>query len=378
MTDVIILQRDVPHYRARLFARLWEEFGWKVVAARNPPGGVLQADGEQDFLEQYDFRFPDPDNPYRCSIPLGKILRETGARAVISEFSMSMSSTYELVARRRLMGGPATLFWSHGFNMDRGLGGVRRSLIQWPRSMLAALADGHICYSEEGRDYLSRYMSNERLFVARNTIDVASVQAMARHSIAGKPPGRPHILTIGRLTLDKDFSRLVRIFHQLREDFPNAGLTIIGDGADFERVRAAAGSSLGNSIIMTGAIYEEQELAPHLLSADAVVFTGAVGLSVNHALAYGVPVIAFDRTPTGPHHHPEIAYVIDGITGLRVPQNTDEALVGALRDFFTRHADPKAAFRDSIEDYVTRNLTIDTYVEDFARVDAYIQKLLRK
>jgi glycosyltransferase involved in cell wall biosynthesis len=291
---------------------------------------------------------------------------------------MHMSSTYELAARRRLMGGPVTLFWSHGYNMDRGLGSLRQSLIQWPRSMLAALADGHICYSEEGRDYLSSYMSNERLFVARNTIDVASVQTMARHSVATKAPGRPHILTIGRLTLDKDFPRLIRVFHQLREDFPNAGLTIIGDGVDFERTRAAAGSSLDDSIIMTGAIYEEEELAPYLLSADAVVFTGAVGLSVNHALAYGVPVIAFDRTPTGPHHHPEIAYVVDGVTGNRVPQNTDEALATTLRDFFTRHADPKAAFRDSIEDYVARNLTIDTYVEDFGEANNFIQNLMRK
>ena len=378
MTDVIILQRRVSHYRRKLFARLWEEFGWKVVAARNPPGGDSSTGEDPEFIERYDFRFPDPTNGFRCNVPLGKILRETGAKAVISEFSMRMSSTYELVARRRLMGGPTTLFWSHGYNMDRGLVGLRQSLIQWSRSRLAALADGHVCYSEEGRDYLSRYMSDERLFVARNTIDSAHVQAVARRSVAGQPPGRPHILTIGRLTLDKDFPRLVRVFHRLREDFPNAGLTIIGDGVDLERVRAAAGSSLGDSIIMTGAIYEEEELAPYLLSADAVVFTGAVGLSVNHALAYGVPVIAFDRTPTGPHHHPEIAYVVDGVTGLRVPQNTDEALAATLRDFFTRYADPRAAFRDSIEGYVAKNLTLDTYVEDFREVNLFIHDLLRK
>ena len=378
MTDVIILQRALPHTRLRLFTRLWEEFGWKVVSAQNPPKYKLQVDGDYEFLERYDFRFPNSDNPYRCDIPLGKILRETGAKAVISEFSMRMSSTFDLVARRRLMGGPVTLFWSHGYNMDRGLGGLRRSLIQWPRSMLAALADGHVCYSEEGRDYLSRYMSSDRLFVARNTVDVTHMQAIARNTVAAIPPGRPHIMTIGRLTLDKDFPRLVRIFHRLCEDFPSAALTIIGDGVDTERTRVAAGSSLGDSIIMTGAIYEEEELAPLLLSADAVVFTGAVGLSVNHVLAYGVPVIAFDRTPTGPYHHPEIAYVVDGITGYRVPQNTDEALFTTLRDFFTRHADPKAEFRDSIEDYVAKNLTIDTYVEDFREVNNFIQELLRK
>ena len=35
----------------------------------------------------------------------------------------------------------------------------------------------------------------------------------------------------------------------------------------------------------------------HCLAADLVVFPRAVGLSVHHALAYGVPVMAFERIP---------------------------------------------------------------------------------
>ncbi len=40
---------------------------------------------------------------------------------MISEFSLRMSSTYELVARCRLLGAPVVLFWFHGYNMGRGL-----------------------------------------------------------------------------------------------------------------------------------------------------------------------------------------------------------------------------------------------------------------
>lgn len=377
MTDVIILQRGVPHYRTQLFTRLWEEFGWKVVVASNPPGGINKPliDGDYDFLERYDFRFPDPENTYRCDVPLGKILRETGAKAVISEFSMRMSSTYGLVARRRFLGGPVTLFWSHGYNMDRGLAGIRQSLMQWPRSLMAALADGHVCYSKEGRDFLSRYIAEDRLFVAHNTIDVTPLQLSADSAEPIKAPGRPHLLIVSRFTLNKKIPRLVQIFHKLRAELPNAGLTIVGDGPDAERTRHEAGNELGRSIIMTGKVYDEPTLARHFASADVVVFPGAAGLSINHALAYGIPVIAYDRTPTGPGHGPELTYVVDDVTGLRVSPYTEEAMLQGLLDFFARHPDPKAEYRERISRYVSENLALDLMVEDFRKVNEYLNKM---
>ncbi|MGZ9035397.1 MAG: glycosyltransferase, partial [Rhodospirillales bacterium] len=95
-------------------------------------------------------------------------------------------------------------------------------------------------------------------------------------------------------------------------------------------------------------------------------------------LAYGVPVIAFARTPEGPFHHPEIAYVVDGVTGRRVPTYSDEAMITALREFLTQHPDPKAAFANSIRSYVEANLTLDGMIREFGKVDAFIRAELAK
>jgi len=375
MTEVVILQRVVPHYRLPLFRRLWEEFGWRVVTASNPPAGtnLHLFEGASQFVQRFEFRFPDPSNPTRCHIPVGRVLTATGARAIISEFALRMRSTYELIGRNRSLGRPVTLFWSHGYNMDRGLG---QPIMQWPRGFLSALADGHICYSEEGREFLARFMPRDRLFVAHNTIDVVPLQAVARSVVPKTAPGRPHLLTVGRLTQDKDFPRLVRIFHRLRANFPDAALTVIGDGPDADPTRAAAGDQLARSIHMVGALYDEAVLASHFLSADLVVFPGAVGLSVNHALAYGVPVAAYDRMQSGPHHHPEIAYVVDGVTGLRVSPYTEDAMLGALQAFLGRHPDPRSEFRERIDQYVSNNLTLDAMVDDFRDVEEFIRRRL--
>lgn len=377
MPEIIVLQRVVTHYRLPVFERLWRDFGWVVVTSKAPPRGTQLnlVDSDHDFIQRFDFGFPDPENAFRCNVPFQQILKETGAKAVISEFSLRMSSTYELVARRRLLGAPITLFWSHGYDMGRGLATLGQRLRQWPRFALARMADGHVCYSAEGKAVLERYMPSERIFVAHNTLDVTSLQALARRVVPLPPSGRPSLLTIGRITEDKDFPRLVGVFLRFRASFPDAVLTIVGDGPDAERTRMASGDELGRSIIMVGEEYDEERLAGHYLTSDLVVFPGAVGLSVNHALAYGVPVLAFERTPAGPHHHPEIAYVVDGVTGRRVPDFSDAGLLEALVEFCSEHPDPKADYKESIARFVGEKLTLDAMMRDFRNVDGFLRSL---
>ena len=52
---------------------------------------------------------------------------------MISEFSLRVSSIHEFAARRRLRGAPVVLFWSHGYDMGRGLATPDQWLKQWPR-----------------------------------------------------------------------------------------------------------------------------------------------------------------------------------------------------------------------------------------------------
>lgn len=380
--NVIIIQRVVPHYRLSLFRRLWREFGWRVVTSSgSPDAGPLKFNrlvtDDHPFIKRYDFEFPSTTDSYRCQVPLRHVLDDTKATAVICELAMRMNTTYELPMLRRLRGAPALLFWSHGFNMARGLSSRSRRMAQWPRAMICKLADGHICYSDEGRDYLAQFMARDRLFVAPNTLDAETLRAEAGEVQPMAKPGRPHIVTIARATEEKDFPRLIRVFRALLADHPEAALTIVGDGSDIERTRAEAGDELGRRIFLPGAEYDESRIAAYYGSADLSVLTGAAGLGVNHALCYGVPMIAYDRTEQGPYHGPEIAYVVDGVTGVRVKRYTEEAMLQALRDFLAHHPDPRAAFADSIDRYVAEHLSLDSMVREFAKVDEFIRRRSR-
>lgn len=370
---VIILQRVVPHYRATLFHELWKEFGWRAVVAANPPASThlsLVSNGS-DWSVTYPFHF-SPVNATRCRVPTRRILRELRPTAVIAEFSLQMSSTYELLAHRKLVGSPLVVFWSHGYNMDRGLGPTALP-IQIVRGALGLAADAHVVYSEEGRRFLQKFIEPSRVKVVRN-----SLAHRGRPPHHARPPGPgPRLVSVGRMTADKDFPALIRVFRGLRREFPSATLTLIGDGPDADRTRGELLGLPEEAVRLVGELYDERGLEEYFANADLALFAGAVGLSVDHALWHGVPVVAFDRTPSGPNHHPEIAYVIDGVTGLRVEEYDEAAMVRAVRDFLRRYPDPKRAFGDSIRRFVATHLTLDAILDDFRQVERMICDLSR-
>lgn len=370
MAEVIILQRMVPHYRRALFERLYHDFGWQVTCAHEAPPGTGDFDIVRDaaFQRHFSFHFPDPSNPMRVQVPIQRILAETGARAVIAEFGLRMSSSHTLALRRTFGIAPITLFWSHGWDMGRGFDGWRNHAMQRLRTFLAARVDGHICYSDEGKAYLDRFLNPESVFVAHNSLGSGPTPLPRQKTAAW-----PSLISIGRLTPEKDVVRLVRLFARLRERFPQAVLTVIGDGPEMAAARAAAAGLPAGALELAGNVYDDDRLAAYFAQADLALFTGATGLAINHSLSQGVPVVLFERTAAGPHHSPEHANVINGTTGLRIHPYRDDAFIDQLCELLTRHPAPRDSFADGIRKHVGSNMSMDRMVEGFAAARSFLR-----
>lgn len=363
MPDVVVLQRIVPHYRIELFEQLYARYGWVTVAS---------PDGETPHGPAFRF-YPMPEaqrfGKTWVAVPLDRIVAELKPKIVLAEFSLKMTSTWHLIAlawRERLR----VVFWSHGYNMQRGFWTPFDCIHQVLRGILARFGDGHVCYSEEGRQFLARFMSRERIFVARNTMRVSNLKRPA----TPRPPGGPRLLTVSRLTRGKEIDRLLRIFEAFRCHFPQSRLTIVGDGPELARLHRLA-ASLGADVTFTGAITDDARLAPLFGNADIFVLAGSAGLSVNHALLFGVPVVLFERAADGPFHGPEHAYVRDHVTGIRVKRHTDEAFATALVQIFNEHPDPKLAFHEAIAQFARENLDLENMIEDFGEVHHFLGRL---
>lgn len=330
MTAPLIIQRLIPHYRIALFEEIHRRTGARIVAADRPPGGTFLnfADPrEHAWAIPTPFRFPDPENAFRAEVPLDEILDAYRPASVVAEFGMRFSTTRDLPIARRRRRLRSFAFWSHGWQMERGFSTPVDAAIQQLRLMRLAEADVLAAYSEEGAAWLRARLPDIPTIALGNAVDVAEM-AVAAAALSPSRAGRPQLLAVGRLTADKRFDRAIQIFRKVREEHPDAALTIIGDGPERATLERLAGPDLGRGITFTGALHGERNLAPHFLGADILVMPGAAGLSVNHALGYRLPVLAFARVPDGPRHHPEIEYVVDGVSGLLV-QRPDVAAMGA-------------------------------------------------
>lgn len=329
---IFILQRVIPDYRVPLFRELHKTYGIKVIAAANPLRASflkIVDPASCEFAVAAPYHYPNPKNDFRVDVPIDWILRNLRPRGLLAEFGMKMSSSYLLPLARRAGYLPRLGFWTHGWQMERGFRNPSDCAVQYGRVPLMACTDVIATYTREGARWVNRHLPFKPVIPLGNTVDSTPILDASKSANPMKN-GRPQLLAIGRLTADKRFDLLFEVFDQVQRSLPSAALTLIGDGPERSKLERLAGNRLGESIIMTGAIHDENELAPHFLGADLLVVCGAAGLSINHALSYGLPVIAFSRHPAGPRHHPEIEYVVPGKTGILVNTPTSKAMSDAI------------------------------------------------
>lgn len=367
MQDTVIIQRVIPDYRVPLFRELNARFGWRVATSENRPSGTyLNIDTRHDFADYFRCSFPDDENQYRCDFPVETIVRELKPKRIIGEFSLRNNLRYTLPRLRSALEIKSYALWTHGWNMERGFGLPLDWAMQYARLVPMARANLVLTYTDEGRDWVKHWLPWKQVLALGNTLDIDGIRDIAR-DIPAVRHGSPQLLSVGRLTEDKKIADLVRAFAQLKVEFPNAALTIIGDGPERHAVEHEATKISDRSVRLLGAIHSESELAPHFKGADYFVLLGAAGLAVNHALAYDLPVVCFSRGKGLPHHHPEICNVIDGETGLLVCEPGMDAILAALRGAIGSNAG--AALRPRIHDYMNAHGRLESMIEQFALAD---------
>src|SRR5262249_33632557 len=143
-------------------------------------------------------------------------------------------------------------------------------------------------------------------------------------------PPRDQIIFIGRLIPAKKVDLLLDSFIDIADQIEsNIGLTIIGNGPEYERLKKKASSSqVPNRITFTGELAQQEDIAPYMLRGLISVSPGYVGLAAIHSQAYGVPMLVSRDEPNSP----EVDTIELGITGEFFAPTTTGALSTALLD----------------------------------------------
>ena len=110
------------------------------------------------------------------------------------------------------------------------------------------------------------------------------------------------IISVGRLHPVKDFESLIYVFDKVSKVLPQASLTIVGGGEEFEKlITLSKKLNLENKVKITGMISKD-EVNNYLLNSDLYVMTSLTEcfpMVLLEASSCGLPLISFD-VPVGP------------------------------------------------------------------------------
>ncbi len=180
---------------------------------------------------------------------------------------------------------------------------VRGTYAPWIKALMRTLyrrADHVVAISEDvRRDLIENFrLAPTSVTTIYNPICLPEVEALARRPVAPglDSRGRPTVITIGRLAIQKGQWHLIRAFSEVRRTLPEARLVVVGDGP-LRGALSELARDLGcgpDDVVFPGFL---DNPFPLLAASEIFAFPSlweGLGNVVIEALALGVPVVTAD------------------------------------------------------------------------------------
>ncbi len=224
-------------------------------------------------------------------LPLARLCRKLRPHVVIS-FTAHLSSAVVLA---KLLLPPATgiiIRENANVTLPEVASAPRRAIYRF----LYRHADAIVCQSEDivGRLMKSFGLPQHLLFRIYNSVDAAAV----RRAAEGPSPyesGGPNLLFVGRFVRVKGTDLLIRSMPDVLKTFPNATLTLVGDGP-LRRDLSSLADSLGVAAAVRFTGFQSNPI-PFIRHANVLVIPSRSEVFSNvalEALSLGTPVVATD------------------------------------------------------------------------------------
>jgi len=369
MLNIQIVQPLVPEYRVPFFNGLsrHHECRIQVHASETFPGvKSLRSAPNRNPVVQLEYPF--------VGFFKNRLLWQRGLRleerlrpgdVLVLCGNARFLSNYPLIweAKRR---GVATVWWGIGAmpGQNRLNYYIRKRLMRW--------TDVILLYTEkEKEEFLRMGFSSDRLFAINNAIDQEPIREATQkwtttrlhafqeeHGIQDKQL----FLYCGRLAAKARVDLALEALALLKGTNKNCMLIIIGDGEERDNLRRLA-EKLGvmESIRWLGALYEQEVMAPWFLSAKVFVYPGYIGLSIMHAMGYGLPVITHHNMS---NQSPEVAALRDGENGMFYLEHNSKDLSDKILHFLSNEG-LRSRMSDRALKTATEEFTMGEMVQRF-------------
>jgi glycosyltransferase involved in cell wall biosynthesis len=328
MKKVLLVSNKVFHYRVsnyNYFARRFREHGWEFVVRSN------ELEKQNPFPLEFDFK-EMPFNFFHYKREIERIRPDV----VIMFLRLKDVIIWPLMHWLRLKGIPV-VYWNKGINLEVKNPGLRNNFFYYIHSLSNAL----ILYSKnEIKDI--RPKNRDKVFIAGNTVNFESFPDISETKEEIKRefgiPFEKVVLFVGRMRSVKKVEHLIQVFNALDE--PGLGCVIVGDAMAYKIPDLIK----RDNILYLGEIHDPHNIRISKLfkASDLFCIPGDVGLGLNQAFYWGLPVVTEEGLQP-----PEIHYLTNGRNGFIVPENDIDELKDKimlllrddeLRDQFSRNA----------------------------------------
>ncbi len=310
MKKILLVSNKVMHYRVSVYNYFYKRFldeGYEFTVGTNNIQGINQNEVLFDYRE-LEFSF------FKYAKEINKIKPD----AVIIFLHLKEKLYWSLVHWLKFKGIPV-IYWNKAINYDAAGSRFRKSLFNHMHTVSNAI----ILYSETEKAHIQE-KNHHKLFFANNTVNFDDYPEIKETKKAIKKelgiPFEHVVLFTGRMKTSggrKKVDHLIHIFNKLERD--DVGLVIVGSGFSDE----FAGMITKENVIYLGEIHdpENRQISKIFKMADIFCIPGHIGLGINQAMYWGLPVVTEDGGQP-----PEINYLIDGKTGFLVGNNDVESL----------------------------------------------------
>lgn len=348
MKKVLLISNRVMHYRVSIynyFAKRFNEVGWDFIVRSDQ----LQKQNPHEI--NFDFR----EIPFRFSLYKREIT-QSKPDAVIIFLHLKNCIIWPLLFWLKSQKIPV-VFWTKGANLDNPNGIVSRSLYKFTHASFDRL----ILYSRNEMKYIhSRH--HHKVHVANNTLNFEDFPEIKESKEEIKKGLGLHfdkvVLAVGRMNEGggrKKLDHLIRVFEHVNSS--DHGLVVVGAGVN-DDLQAVMNRK---NIIYLGEIYDPQHIQISRIFKMADVFSlpGHVGLGLNQAFYWGLPVVTEEGSQP-----PEINYLVHGRNGFIVPNNNLTALKDRIFYLLTNDTERNKFSANARED-ILKHGSIQNMFEGF-------------
>jgi glycosyltransferase involved in cell wall biosynthesis len=345
---IVLVSKDVMHYRVSVYNYLHRRFREGGFEFSVLTGRVT---GENQRPTRFPIRVLPPNfAAYRTA------LIEADPVAVILFMNLKDWYFWPLIHWLKLKNIPFA-FWAKGGEWDAKGSRIRRALFDY----VYRLSDALLLYGEACRPFVNP-RDGAKTFFANNTVNFADYPIVTDSKDDIKRefniPFAKTVIFVGRMGAEggrKRVEHLIDIFREL--DRKDVGLVLVGSGlSDEQRNRLNP-----RNTVYLGEVHDPDDMQISKLCkmADVCAIPGHVGLGLNQAFYWGIPVV----TEEG-NHPPEISYLKPGRNGFVVPEGDLEALKNRIL-YLLDHDEVRAEFSKYAREDILAEASIEGMFSGF-------------